>query len=122
MPINLGDLTKQTRTVTVRFEGTDDTLTVAYRPHCLTPARQAAFSQATREGRHTDVMIEGIQVLVTEWDLLGEDGQPVPLTAEALAEVPMLVLGAVGAAIGEDVTPGPLSSNGSAATSSLAAS
>lgn len=120
MPIKLGDLTRQTKTVTVRFEDTEDTLTVSYRPRNLTPAMQAAFERASREGRYTEVLLDGIRGLVAEWDLIGEDGEPVPFTAEALADVPLLVLSAVAEVIGRDVTADPLSSNGSAAISSLA--
>ena len=117
MPVKLGDLTKQTKTTTVQFEGVEDPLTVTYRPRHLTPARQAAFREAAEAGRHTEALVEGIVGLVAAWDLLGEDGRPVPLTAEALADVPLEVLGLVIEAIGQDVAPSPLPDNGSAAGS-----
>ncbi len=120
MPIKLADLAKQTKTVTVAFEGAEEPLTVTYRPRFLTPARQVAFEEAARAGRHTELLTEGIVGLVAEWDLLSDDGQPVALTAEGLADVPLEVLSVVVEAIGRDVAPSPLPGNGSAATSSLA--
>ena len=120
MPIKLADLTKRTKTVSVRFEGADDALSVTYRPRLLTPALQATFQEAAREGRHSEMLVDSMVALVTDWDLLGDDGKPIPLTSEALLGVPIEVLALVTEALGRDLVPDPLPNGGSDAGSSLA--
>jgi hypothetical protein len=44
-------------------------------------------------------MVVFVAAMVTDWDLTGEDGKPVPLTEEGLEPVPFVVLREVQSAI-----------------------
>lgn len=117
MPIKLAEIANQTKTIDVAFEGTDSTLSVTYQPNKMTPGREAAFAQAVKDaeagkgdGTVNDVVLAMFCYVVKRWDLEGEDGQTVPLTAEALRDVPSAILTRAMRAIQEAGAPDPTKS------------
>jgi hypothetical protein len=122
MPIRLADLTKEIRTVTKHFEGTEDTLTITYRPRAWTPSIHAALLEAIDRGRTPEALVINLSTLVVEWDLLDDDGKPIPTTPESLRGVSLQVLNIAVETINADMLPDPTpaaTSNGSSPTGSL---
>jgi len=85
MPIKLSDLQKQTRPLTLDFSG--EQINVIYRPGAITPALTARFVDMSNA--------EAVPIIVAEWDILGDDGQPLPVTAEICETLPLEFLRAV---------------------------
>lgn len=146
MPITLGQLSANRKSVTVTFEGGDE-LHVEYYPQRFTAQMLANVSvmdtdaAATLTAQRAVEMVSSVTdmllVLLASWDLvesIGEDGTPgptLPITREALAGVGLpiqwAILGAItsGAASsqGEASAPGAsVSARRSGATSSPTAS
>lgn len=100
MGMKLTDLRNKTASVAVEFEG--DTLTVNYRPNALTPqAKLMVFrgqdggkTQAERE-RSANDFAAGLASIIESWDLLGDDGKPLPVTTELLLALPDALLAAI---------------------------
>jgi len=117
---SLGQIVDATRRVVVTFG--DVELKIAYRPGAVTPRLQRAIRQAQIEGDVDTVMLEMLIRLVASWDLTDDDGALVPLTTDALADLPVRLLSGILVALGEDLAPDPLkggvSSNGSLAAAS----
>ena len=102
MPIQLSQLKANTRTVVVAYY--DDTVTVRYQPSVLTPNREAAIKAAASDNDNT-AMLEAISEMVLEWDVLGDEGKPLPRTVDVLRELPNAFLTAIFQSIGEDMAP-----------------
>lgn len=102
------------RPVTVHFDGDD--LHVEYRPTSYTPAEVVALQEATpttgkrmsaaAQREALDRTIETMLRLIVSWDLEDEDGRTIPLTREALRDVPLNVFHEVQRAIAEDQAAG----------------
>jgi hypothetical protein len=100
MGMKLADLRSKTASVKVEFG--DDTLTVNYRPNAITPnAKLMIFrgmdggaTQAERENAFDD-FATGMAEIIESWDLLGEDGKPLPVTKDLLLSLPDALLGAI---------------------------
>jgi hypothetical protein len=118
MPIRLADLTKEARTVTKTFEGTEDTLTITYRPRAWTPSIHAALMEAINSGQTPEALVINLSTLVVEWDLLDDDGKPIPTTPESLRGVSLQVLNIAVETINADMLPDP-TPNGNSDASSL---
>jgi hypothetical protein len=89
--MKLSALKAMERTISVEFKGT--TTEVTYKMGALlleTPSK----------------LFDYLAAVVARWDLEGDDGQPVPLTPEALAGVPLPFLRAVEDTISRDARPG----------------
>lgn len=78
MPIKLSDLQNQTRALAFGFGG--ETVNLVYWPHRITPDLMARFGVLT----NAEVAV----VVVAEWDVLGDDGRPLPVTAEVCRILP----------------------------------
>jgi hypothetical protein len=107
MPVKLSDLTKRERTVAVRFDGVDTPLNVTYRPDQWTPAAQARWLDAFADKRQGVALAVYVAARVVKWDLAGDDGQIIPLTELALADVDIAVLDTVVTGIITDMRPAP---------------
>jgi hypothetical protein len=90
MGIRLADLQKRTRKITVVFQ--DEPVTVEYLVNVITPAFVA---------EKTD-MVAQIKEAVVAWDVLDEDGKPIP-PAEIADHLPLAFLGVVMEAIVADM-------------------
>ena len=123
MPIKLKDLKKATKTTS--FVYGEDTVNLTYRPAAITPRvqyvaraltdlsgqqidltdlaqdarnaivrdRTAAVSEAI--GDYLDILVS----IITAWDVLGDDGKPLPVTAEVMADFPYEFINALFAAV-----------------------
>lgn len=105
MPVRLSDLTKRERTVAVPFDGVDAPLNVTYRPDKWTPAAEAHYRSFYTDMKPGHALAAYVAGRVTSWDLVGDDGAPIPLTEAALADVDMAVLDKVVMAILNDMRP-----------------
>lgn len=99
----------QTQKMTVVFEDLegpveDRTINVTVNPGSLTPAKQARLQAADEDDSAT--LAEMIADLISEWDLLGDDGEVIPLTLESLMNTPILVLAMVLNAVTEEFQAG----------------
>lgn len=103
MPIKLADLTKATRTVVADYDGL--TVNITYAPGKLTPAVEARLNDANENNRPASGVADELANIITGWDILGDDGEPVPITAELLHEFPTRFLLACVQAIGSDARP-----------------
>jgi hypothetical protein len=116
MPVRLSDLTRRERTVAVHFEGVDAALSVTYRPDRWTPASEARSRLLLDGNRPGQALALFLAERVTSWDLLAEDGTPVPLTEDALADVDIAIMNAVVLAVMEDMRPKSTDPKSSAAS------
>lgn len=114
MPIQLADLMRNQRTVTVDFHG--ETLDVTYRPGAMTPD---LGSRAAADRNAPIALI--LSELVSRWDLYEQDAEGnqirVPLTYERLRLLPTQFLVAVQRAINADSYGTEETSKNSGATS-----
>lgn len=104
MPIKLANLASKTDTATFNFQG--DECTIVYRPNWITPERQAALSAAQAEGKADEQFRALVIGLIESWDVLGDDGQPVPVTDEWIGALPYSFLTACITAAVEAATAG----------------
>lgn len=90
----------------------EDTVTVTYKPLAMTPAMvDALIAKNITDRGFLEAFALGI---VDGWDILGEDGQPCPITAEFLRELPGEFLKAIYDAIMDDrAAPGDDEKKGS---------
>jgi hypothetical protein len=103
--LKLSTVNAAVRTVDVPFLG--EYVKVSYRVGAV----NSQYSQWLSEhGHKPNSLLEAITRLATKWDLLGDDGEPLPLSQEALeqVEIPTPLLRAIHEAILEDARPGPL--------------
>jgi len=104
MPITLGKLVAgKRRTVAVEFDG--EIINITYTTGKLTPAVEARLNDANENNRPASGVADELANIITGWDILGDDGEPVPITAELLHEFPTRFLLACVQAIGADNHP-----------------
>lgn len=117
MPIRLSDLRANKRTVAVEYDG--ETLNVEYRPQAVNPEYQDWLKNlGQREAKTSEAELwEKILAVVSGWDLLDDDGQPLPVSREFIAMLPTDLLMAITWAIQEDAGPNRRSAGSSGAGS-----
>lgn len=112
MPIRLADIYKDSKTVTFEYEGSE--VTVEYRHKKLTPVNRVALmagseffqerKPATKPGKGKKPQETGLSwrdvmdgnerfyglvaEIIVSWDVLDEEGQPLPVTVEWLGMLP----------------------------------
>lgn len=99
MPISLANIKNDKRTVTVNYFG--DTCEVTYKPSALTPT----VENELREAEDNSVLIDTLCDMLTAWDVLGEDGAPLPIEVKVLNSLPNALLGAIMQGCREDMLP-----------------
>lgn len=65
-------------------EGEDGILHVTVDKNAITPAMQNAVQE---DEYNLGLLVASITAMVKEWDLIEEDGNPVPLTSQAVSEI-----------------------------------
>ncbi len=110
--MRLSDVRKKRVEVRVAIEGEE--LVVGYNPATYTPNKAAELAGEEADARAVARLLSEV---LTDWDLLGDDGLPYPTTVEALCEVPNLVLGKVLNAIVADLQADPTRPGNSASGS-----
>jgi hypothetical protein len=115
MPASLNQVARNRATLTLDF-GEGASLTVVYRPGAITP-RQLHRTYPEADTPFADLPDAEQRALMEEvtrslgnclldWDLLDNDGQPIPATPEGLQDVDYVVQTVVWKAISEDQRPG----------------
>lgn len=112
MPLKLSDLQKEKRALAFGFLG--ETANLVYRPGAITPEFMGKLGTLTNA--------EAVVVLVAEWDILGEDGAPLPVTDAVCAILPGEFLREVVKEVIEDSAAPKASRRSSPAGSTPAAS
>lgn len=107
MPITLAEIAVDRRELSIPIG--NGVLNIAYNLAGLTPQVEAQFRRAAREDRNGEALVTFLQPLLLSWDLLGEDGQPLPITEETLQTLPLAFLAQLVEAIGADTAPNPTS-------------
>lgn len=105
MAVKLGDLSAKTRTVTVSYEG--ETVAVDYLPGRVTMAVQARMdaAQSMSAGTANQELTSVLTEILAGWDILDEDGERLPVTADLVRQLPVTFLAALTMAIFEDLRP-----------------
>lgn len=108
MAIKLSQLKNKTKRVKFEFEG--EKVTVDYRTGSLTPETQVVAMQmlGLDDDPSPQVLNDFVGVMVdivSGWDVLGEDGQPEPVTPALMRKLPMSFLGSIFRAVMEDMRP-----------------
>lgn len=123
MPIRLSAITADRRTVKVPFG--DDSLSLTYRPSAINAVQEARELEEREKGRHLQAQATSLAEIITSWDILDDEGQPLPVSEEVIATFGLDVVSKVTRAILDDLLPNrttaPDSRNGSQAASSVAA-
>ncbi len=88
MSLTITALIKNTRTITVRISNVTECLTVVYKPGEIT---QRMLKDA-RAGDGIGALINQLCSIVQSWDLVDDDGKPLPLTQDALESLPVWFL------------------------------
>jgi hypothetical protein len=123
MPMRLTDLMKNTIPITFDYEG--QTCNLEYRPSAITMKMHMAAAQLMLMNKEADIaetdaeavvaahrvnqaeaqidgfgsFAEAVVALVAKWDVLGEDGAPIPITQETMVRLPRDFVYAIWAAI-----------------------
>ena len=111
MPLRMAHVVKNQRTLTVPFD--EGELNVIYKPNTVTVRLERQWTGIEGAKEAIDAAVDVILTLVDSWDLLGEDDQPVPLTRDALEEVPGVILNRIVQSIMADQRPNPPSGKAS---------
>lgn len=100
MPISVSHLKNDKRNLDLEYSG--ETVHIVYKPSELTPTVMAEMREANEEGNDfftTDILCK----LLVEWDVMGEDGQPLPIVFDELRYLQSAFLSAVLTACTEDM-------------------
>lgn len=92
-------------------------LHITYSPAKVTPAVEGRAMALAGEQRALAMTVEVLVSVLSRWDLLDDNDQVIPLTHEAMAEVPGMVLSEIMQAVMEDLRPNPKSAEASGAGS-----
>jgi hypothetical protein len=121
MGVKLVDLKRDQRTILIPIslgenadgEQVTEDLRVTYRPSAYTANAELDFNSKLKGDWKSEMGLAFVHTLVIEWDLEGEDGQPVAITMAALADLPSSFVGEVIAGIGKDMGKAAERSNAS---------
>lgn len=116
MPASLKSLTSKTSPLLIDF-GDGDTINLVYRTYAYDAILEDKVVIAAREMRRAQAVNETAVAVIESWDFKADakDKNPIPLTLEALAKVPMQIMEIILEKIREDRSPDPTtgqSSNG----------
>jgi hypothetical protein len=103
MAITLAQLKGNLRTINVTFF--QDNFTVTYRPGELTPQNTSAIQERIESGEAENVLIEMLATSLVSWEVVDENGEPLPVRRDTLAQMPGPLLLAIAEAIEEDARP-----------------
>ena len=106
MPVKLVDLKRDQRTIEIQIylgDEEEETLTVTYRPSEYSSKAEAELNESLAGDLKSRMGTEFVRRLVLSWDLIGEDGEPYPITDEGLAELPSTFIGDVVGGVAKDM-------------------
>lgn len=87
-------------------------LNVAYNPRSITPEMEDKIQRALEEKRQLTWLAETLAALVIEWDLLDDEGRPMPASVEVMKGMPAAVLNDIFQAVMGDMRPPQASDEG----------
>lgn len=137
MPLSLKHLRQAERGTSFQYDG--ETVNIVYRANMIGPitriklAAGDAYFKGVRNGEEEattpdswwrtpfEEISDYIQTLVdvlVSWDVLGDDGKPVPISFEFLGELPLSFLTALAGAVLLGESPNPTNGEGSSGPSS----
>lgn len=105
MTVKFSELAKGVRSVVAEWEG--ESVKVQYRPG----ANSAAFAIALQEAMEgsasggTRAIVDSLANMMIGWDVVDDDGKPMPISADDLLAYPVGFLSAILNAIAEDQAP-----------------
>ena len=131
--MRLSEIFSERKTVSVPVG--EGNLSVTYRPGAITPQlldQIGSLAGIEEGGDDSMAMVNAfssvastavamVEKAVVEWDLTDDNGNPYPLTTDALRQLPLQFLLTITKAINKDSNPNPTKRKTSADTSSLAA-
>lgn len=82
MPISLKDLRNRTGTVRHEFPDGSGDLTIEFRIGLASDE----YLHKAAQGENS-IAVDALPGLIIKWDLVDEDGEPVPITVEALKQI-----------------------------------
>jgi hypothetical protein len=109
MPVSLNKIASNTATVILWFG--DDSLEIAYFPLRITTemmATMASFADMKTEQAVVDnfrAVADMLATIIKSWDLLEDNGEPIPLTAERIVKISPVIALMVIQAILKDIRP-----------------
>jgi hypothetical protein len=101
MAIKLSDLSKDTRTIPVEYEGAEFDIT--YKPSAYTPETESAMQACFENNRPGNGLAEMLTDLLVWWDVEDEKGKNISPTLETLQKTPVPVLTTISGAITDDL-------------------
>jgi hypothetical protein len=102
MPIKLSDLNSDRRTVEFDWEGND--VHIEYRPSAITPIFQSkVVKMDTKDSMN---IVDAVCTMLTGWDVLGDNGKPIEITAETLGSLPIEFVTRIVQIVFKDMKPG----------------
>jgi hypothetical protein len=107
MPLSFAQIQADVRTINVSYF--EHNFSVTYRPSENTPRKNSAAQELEEGGDTNKATIDTLCRVMIAWDVLGDDGKPLPITAETLGDMPYAILTSIVQAIGADGSPKPAS-------------
>ncbi len=95
MPISLGELQNNTRSLVVDYDG--EKVQVVYRPGVITPGSGTEFA--------AQGVVEQLERLLVSWDITDDKGKALPVSTELLNQLPGRFLAHVADAVSGDMRP-----------------
>ncbi len=111
MPMSVGHLIKDRRKLVLE-EDEGESLTVVYTPVGIAPAllSEVAEAEASQDGvRNIALICEALSQVILEWDLVDEHGNTIPLTKDAIMQLPVAAILFIWRSLVGDVSPDPTS-------------
>lgn len=120
MPIRLSSLSTDRRTLKVPFG--DDTLTLTYKPSAINAVQEAREIADKAAGKVVLSQARSLVESLLSWDLLDDDGEPLPLNEEIMGGLGLDVTNKLYSALIDDLLPNRRTGSTSPSSSSAAAS
>ena len=103
MPIKIGDLSKEVREISFVFA--DETVNLSYKVGKYTGEAELRLSEAQTDKQPVNGLVNLLDGMLVSWDVLEDDGKPMPVTVENLRRLPVNFLAEVANTITEDMRP-----------------
>jgi hypothetical protein len=105
--ITFKQLAAQKRHIKVHIPGFDEALDVSYQPGKITPKFWGTVTEMAERRELTASQSKVLQIreFVTDWGILDEEDQPLPVNEDVIASIPTPVLDAILTAINDDLYP-----------------
>jgi Pyridoxal phosphate biosynthesis protein len=107
VPLRVSQLKGKTRELAVKIPDEDEPVVIQYVPGELTLEVSDKIKEAVETGFEGDVAGIVLEPVIKGWDLIQEDGSPLPCNTEQLKKIPLHVLAVFMTAIQQDMMPDP---------------